>query len=358
LSFIAIGLQSRNTKIINSIPEGLPMKTMFALISTLFLLSACSQTSQVSSQATATAAPAPVYEIKQVTGNLYHARSDGHNTLFLITPKGTILADPLNLKFAEWLKGQLAERFNSTVKYVIYSHHHWDHASGGAAFADTAEFVGHANMAGGLTAELPANYVGLDANSDGMLQFEEAAGAIRNRFYELDTNSDGNLTGTEINIDVIPPTITYSSDTHSVYLAGREVQLVHINVHSNDGSILFFTEEAVGFGADWLNIKALPRTLYGSAPEEWIKSVDTMAGIGISRVVPGHGDIGRLDDLKAYGQYFRDLKAAVDSAIEKGMTVEELQASISLDAYSDWTGYKERLPTNAAEAYNMAIKHK
>ena len=29
---------------------------------------------------------------------------------------------------------------------VVYSHHHRDHASGGDVFADTAKFVGHANM--------------------------------------------------------------------------------------------------------------------------------------------------------------------------------------------------------------------
>jgi glyoxylase-like metal-dependent hydrolase (beta-lactamase superfamily II) len=334
------------------------MKTILALLSTLFLLTACSQTTSIHPHDLATATAPPVYEIKQVVGSLYQASSDQHNTLFLVTPQGTILADPLNLKFAEWLKAQLAKRFNSTVKYVLYSHHHWDHASGGAAFIDTAEFVGHKNMAGGLTAELPANYVDLDTNNDGMLQFKEAAGAIRNKFYELDTNNDGSLTGTEINIDIIPPTITYSSARHSIYLAGREVQLVHINIHSNDGSILFFPEEAVGFGADWLNVKTAPRTFYGSDIDEWIKTVDLMSGLGVSRVVPGHGDIGTFEDLKNYSQYLRDLKAAAETAIEKGVSLEMFQASIRLYAYSDWSDYDTRLRSNAAEVYNMLIRKK
>jgi glyoxylase-like metal-dependent hydrolase (beta-lactamase superfamily II) len=66
--------------------------------------------------------------------------------VFLVTPEGIILADPINADFSKWLKGELASRFKVPVRYVVYSHHHWDHDSGGDVFADTARFVGHANM--------------------------------------------------------------------------------------------------------------------------------------------------------------------------------------------------------------------
>ncbi len=32
------------------------------------------------------------------------------------------------------------------VKYVVYSHHHQDHASGGEVYGDDVTFVGHANL--------------------------------------------------------------------------------------------------------------------------------------------------------------------------------------------------------------------
>ena len=38
------------------------------------------------------------------------------------------------------------------VRYVVYTHRDWDHASGGVVFADTAQFVGHVNMLKGLAA--------------------------------------------------------------------------------------------------------------------------------------------------------------------------------------------------------------
>jgi glyoxylase-like metal-dependent hydrolase (beta-lactamase superfamily II) len=53
------------------------------------------------------------------------------------------VTDPINAEVATWLKGELKERFNKPVKYLIYSHHHEDHISGGEVFADTATVIAH-----------------------------------------------------------------------------------------------------------------------------------------------------------------------------------------------------------------------
>src|SRR5436190_19821858 len=86
-------------------------------------------------------------DIGKLTGDVYYARMDDYVSAFMVTPEGIILVEPIGTVFATWLKGELASRFKVPVKYVIYSHHHWDHASGGAVYADTAKLVGHANMA-------------------------------------------------------------------------------------------------------------------------------------------------------------------------------------------------------------------
>ena len=85
------------------------------------------------------------YEITQVTDDLYRAANNTHRTVFLVTDEGIILADPVNVEFAAWLRSELDERFDVPVRYVLYSHSHADHASGGASFSDTAVFVGPAN---------------------------------------------------------------------------------------------------------------------------------------------------------------------------------------------------------------------
>ena len=45
-----------------------------------------------------------VREIIHITGDLYEARDPIHNTVFLVTPEGIILGDPIGLEFAQWLK--------------------------------------------------------------------------------------------------------------------------------------------------------------------------------------------------------------------------------------------------------------
>ena len=105
----------------------------------------------VPSQAAAQEKP-PARSIVKITGELYRAQNDNHYTVFLVTPQGIILSDPINRDFSRWLKGEMATRFKVPVRYVLYTHRDWDHATGGVVWADTAEFVGHRNM---LTALSP-----------------------------------------------------------------------------------------------------------------------------------------------------------------------------------------------------------
>src|SRR5438477_6646314 len=81
-------------------------------------------------------------EIGKLTGDVYYARMDDYVSVFMVTSEGIILAEPIGIEMGTWLKAELAKRFNVPVKYVIYSHYHWDHASGGEVWADTARFIG------------------------------------------------------------------------------------------------------------------------------------------------------------------------------------------------------------------------
>ena len=88
----------------------------------------------------------PTRGIVQISGDLYRAQDGFHFTVYLVTPEGIILADPLNAEFAAWLRTELENRHGLPVRYVLYSHHHWDHASGAHVFDDTATLIGHENF--------------------------------------------------------------------------------------------------------------------------------------------------------------------------------------------------------------------
>src|SRR5438094_6568165 len=135
-------------------------------------------------------------EIGKLTGDVYYARMDDYVSAFMVTPDGIILVEPIGTEMAVWLKGELARRFNTPVKYVIYSHSHWDHASGGAVYADRAWFIGHENMLKNVAmppanTPLPANVRSQDTNGNGRIEQGEAQGNLKSMFELYDANKDG-----------------------------------------------------------------------------------------------------------------------------------------------------------------------
>jgi len=295
----------------------------------------------------------PVREITNITGDLYRARSDNHYTVFLVTSDGVILGDPLNTAFAEWLKTEIATRFNTAVEYVLYSHHHWDHASGGAVFADTAMFVGHAAMVEALAAPLPDNAAPLDDNGDGRLERAEATGGYATNFDAFDRDGDGVVTGSEINAEIYPPDTVFT-DSMTITLGGSRVETIHPGpAHSADAAILFFPDERAVFAVDFINVQRFPGSLAGSTFREYADTIGAVQALAIETVLPGHGDAGQAPDLAEYATFLEDVETAVAAGLARGDTLDQILAEVRLDAYSEWLLYDARRETVIADAYAM-----
>ena len=94
----------------------------------------------------------PDREISQVTGNLYRVRSGAQHTVFLVTPGGIVLADPISVETAQWLKAELERRFPpGAVRYLVYTSHRFERATGGVIFNDRAELIGHREFKAALS---------------------------------------------------------------------------------------------------------------------------------------------------------------------------------------------------------------
>jgi glyoxylase-like metal-dependent hydrolase (beta-lactamase superfamily II) len=263
----------------------------------------------------------PVRTMTRITGDLYRVQNNDHYTVFLVTPAGIILADPINVEAANWIKTQLAERFpNTPVRYVLYSHHHQDHASGAAVFNDTAELVAHENFNAALKASSGQN--------------ADAA-----RRYEA----------------VVPPESTYSG-RRTITLGGKTVQLIHPGPtqHARDLTVLFFPVERVVFGADFMAVKTVPgsNTLAGGAPvADYVNAIKTVEALDFTIAAPGHGPVGTKADIVAHRQYFENLGARVSAGIAAGRTAAQLQAAAIMDEYKGWIEYDEDNDVNIANVY-------
>ena len=88
----------------------------------------------------------PSFATRKIDGtdNVYLFRYQGHQSMFIVTPKGVIATDPIGRYRPEAVTAYLAEIKKVTdqpVKYLIYSHAHFDHIAGGKPFKDQGAIV-------------------------------------------------------------------------------------------------------------------------------------------------------------------------------------------------------------------------
>jgi glyoxylase-like metal-dependent hydrolase (beta-lactamase superfamily II) len=308
--------------------------------------------------AAAGVAAQPTRGIEELKPGFFRAQNNQHYTVFLVTSEGIILSDPINTEFAEWLRAELDRRFDVPVRYVLYSHHHWDHASGGAVFADTAEFVGHDAMPGKLalpasSTPLPAAAAAADANRNGRIERAEATGALADQFALHDADRDAALSGAEVvrgPLNDVHAAERLFSGTTTVTLGGKSVEMIHIGpTHSEDMTVLRFPAEDAVFLVDFVSLKRLPfRTMAGVDVDQLVATIEDVEQLDFTMAVGGHGAVGDKSDVAAHRRYLTELKAAVADGIARGQTLEQMQNALTLDAYRDWANYREWRTENIA----------
>jgi glyoxylase-like metal-dependent hydrolase (beta-lactamase superfamily II) len=297
-------------------------------------------------------------EIGKLTGDVYYARMDDYVSAFMVTPEGIVLVEPIGTEMATWLKGELAKRFNVPVKYVIYSHSHWDHASGGSVYADTARFIGQENLLKNIAmppanTPLPQNVRAMDTNGNGTIEQAEAQGNIKAQFDLYDANHDGKLTGAEITrgpiANVRPPDITYT-DRMNINVGGKRVEVISRPIgHADDNTLVRFVDGTnVLFASDWITVHRIPFGQITDAETSMVKAVEAM---DFEYFLCSHGALGKKSDVTANLRYREELKAAVAKAIAAGETLEQAQKSVTMDAYKTWEFYDVQRPQNVAGMY-------
>jgi glyoxylase-like metal-dependent hydrolase (beta-lactamase superfamily II) len=304
-------------------------------------------------------------EIGKLTGDVYFARMDDYLSAFMVTREGIILVEPIGTEMAAWLKAELARRFTVPVRYVIYSHSHWDHASGGAVYADTARFIGHENMLKNvamppLGTPLPANVRTQDMNGNGTIEPAEAQGNVKALFDLYDANKDGALSGAEVVrgplANVRAPDLTFS-DRLTINMGGKRVEVISRPIaHADDNAIVRFVDGTnVLFASDWITVHRLPFGQIGEAETVMVKAVEAM---DFEHFVCSHGMLGRKADVSANIRYREELKDAVAGAIAAGQTLEQAQASVLMEAYRDWDFYEQQRPQNVAGMYRALTRQR
>ena len=111
----------------------------------------------------------PPFATTKVTDNVYIFRYGNHQSMFIVTPAGVIATDPISERRpAKPYIDAIQAVTKAPIKYVIYSHSHFDHIAGGKPFKDLgATFVAHANAKARIAALKPDDVVIPDQVVDG-----------------------------------------------------------------------------------------------------------------------------------------------------------------------------------------------
>lgn len=266
------------------------------------------------SAAGAAAQDPPKRALEQVSGDLYRFQNNFHYSAVLVTPEGVIATDPINAEAAEWLKGELASRFGKEVKYLVYSHDHADHSSGGEVFADTAIVVAHENAKATILGEKRPTAV---------------------------------------------PDLTFSEEM-TIELGGKVVELSYLGrSHSDNLIVMNFPEERALFTVDFISVKRLPyRDLSDAYFPDWIEAVKQVEAMDFDILMPGHGPLGNKEDAADHRRYLEALYGAVLAAARAGQDLEQMKASITLDKYKGWGQYEAWLPLNIEGMYKQVSLHR
>ncbi len=264
--------------------------------------------------ATAAGAQEPKREITKIDGDLYRFQNNAHFSVFLVTPEGVIVTDPINADAASWLKAEIASRFGQPIRYLVLSHDHADHSAGGEVFDDSAVVVAHDNARRTIIGEKRPTAV---------------------------------------------PELTFR-DRMTIALGGKSVELIWPGrSHSDNLIVMRFPEERVLFAVDLVSVNRLPyQTLSDAYIPDWIDALRIMEGLEFDILAPGHGPLGKKSDVTAHRQYFEDLHDAVLAAARAGKSLDEMKQSIRLEKYSDWGQYENWREMNIEGMYNQIKLHR
>lgn len=251
--------------------------------------------------------------IDHISGGLYKFTNKFHAAVFLVTDEGIIATDPINAAAATWLKAELDKRFGKPVKYVIYSHHHADHVSGGEVFTG-AEFVGHENIVDDLKKD------------------------------EVPTPL---------------PTTTFS-DTKTITLGGQSVELIYLGSgHSDNMIAMKFPGEQALFIVDIVSAHRLPFRTMGAGRDSLdgilaqIRKAESITGY--NKLITAHSApyilVAKPDMLGQARTYIEELRDHVQAAMDAGQSLDEIQQSVKMENYQNLFMYEQFLPLNIEGMY-------
>ena len=266
----------------------------------------------------AAAQQSPPFETRKLTDNAYLFRYGGHQSLFVVTSDGVIATDPiafLRPVAAATYIAEIRKITQAPIKYLIYSHHHYDHASGGKPFKDAgARIIAHRNAKTRLEA-----------------------------LRHADTPAPDEGVG----------------DFHVIELGGVRLELHYVGRnHSDNSLVMILPRDKLAFTVDFVSVESVGfRDFPDGFFPDWFDSLDRVIALDWERMIGGHpfpgGRFATKDDVRNSKQFLLDLNEAVRVAASQGKCWDTAMAEVKLPKYEKWANYERGLPQNIEKFCNF-----
>lgn len=266
------------------------------------------------SGAAAQQAQAPTFATTKVEGtdNVYVFRYQNHQSMFVVTPAGVIATDPISYgrpQAATTYVEEIRKITKAPIKYLVYSHHHYDHIAGGKPFKDAgAVIVAHRRA-------------------------KERLAALKGRDV------------------VIPDQVVDAKRT--LKLGGTTLELVYVGRNHSDSSlVMLLPKEKIIFAVDFNALGSVPSRLAvnDSYPGEWEASLKRTLALGWERMIPGHpgpgGRLGTRKDMEQQLTFMTDLSNAVKKASDEGKCFSPADTELKLPEHASMANYEQNLAWN------------
>ena len=254
----------------------------------------------------------PQIETKKVDGtdNVYIFRNGNHQAMFIVTKAGVIATDPV--AYGRPTGGQqyldeIKKVTDKPVKYLIYSHVHFDHIAGGKAFKDAgAKIVAHKNA------------------TDRLKVLKDPHTPI--------------------------PDESVSNRGRTIKLGGTALELKYVGLNHSDSTLVMrLPKEKIIFVVDLLPVARMPgRGMIDFHPLEAEDSIKKIMAMDWERMIPGHpgapgGRLGTKQDAQNVLTLMQDASAEVKRLGQEGKCWEPAEKELKLPKYATLPGYEAGL---------------
>ena len=251
-------------------------------------------------------------KVSKVAGNVYMIEGAGGNIGASVGDDGIIIVDDQYAPLAEKIQAALKGITDKPVRFIINTHYHPDHTGGNAYFQKQAPIIAQDN--------------------------------VRKRLE----SGGGGGNGGSIHMDTKPaphealPIITFDHDV-TVHLNGEDIRALYFPAGHTDGdSIIFFShsnvvhmgDDFVTYGFPFIDVES------GGSINGLIDAVAKVISElpPDAKIIPGHGKVSNLDDMRAYVAMLKETRDAVQKALKDGKTLDQMKQAKLLDPWKKYSG--------------------